>query len=52
MAACRDPDVSVKVFADSQLAVESKRLLHIFEPMVDTPHIEWDMLSEVAEHNL
>ena len=47
-----DPQVAGKVFSDSQLARQTKRLLDILEPMVDSPHIEGNMLAEMAENNL
>lgn len=47
-----DPKVLLKVLADSLLAREAERLLDVFEPVVDSPHVEGDVFSQVAKNDL
>lgn len=47
-----DPDVLVEVFPDRLLAVQTKRLLDILEPVVDAPEIKGNVLAQVAQDDL
>lgn len=52
MTTCRDPDILVEVFPDRLLAVQTKRLLNILEPVVYTPEIKGNVLAQVTQNDL
>lgn len=50
----RDPDILSKVLADRLLARirQTQELLPVLEPVVDPPHVEGDVLAQMAQDHL
>ena len=49
-----DPNILGKVVADSLLAglLKAEELLPVLKPMVNPPHVKWDVFTEMANDNL
>lgn len=49
-----NPQVLRKVLADRLLTrlPQTKQLFPVLEPVVDPPHVEWDVLAQMTENNL
>jgi len=48
-----DSNVGGKIFANRPFHLDcAARLVHVFQPMIDTPEINENLLSHVADNNL
>ena len=52
MPASCNPDIVSEVVIDRTFAIETKWLLDIFEPVIDPPKIERNMLAQVTNDDL